>query len=365
LEATSDFSRLSEADAILICVPTPLTPQREPDLSYIESTADSIAAVVRPGQLVVLESTTYPGTTEEVVQPRLEAGGMRVERDIFLAFSPEREDPGNPDHSTRSIPKVVGGVGPASGRLAEGLYQGALDRVVRVSSARVAEAVKILENTYRAVNIALVNELKVTFDAMGIDVWEVIEAARTKPFGFAPFYHGPGPGGHCIPIDPFYLTWKAREFGQHTRFIELAGKINTRMPEHVVHAVEDALNTQHKAINGSRILILGLAYKPNVDDERESPSYVLMDLLQRRGAEVSYYDPYIPIIKPTREHLQLAGTKSVEWNRATIESFDVVLIATNHTCVNYQDLADWAHCIVDTRNAMFGIQARSGKVSKA
>ena len=241
-DATSDFRRLAEADAILICVPTPLTLQREPDLSYIEQTADAIGAVIRPGQLVVLESTTYPGTTEEVVQPRLEAGGLRVERDVFLAFSPEREDPGNPDYSTRSIPKVVGGVGPQSARLAEALYQGALDRVVGVSSARVAEAVKILENTYRAVNIALVNELKVTFDAMGIDVWEVIEAAKTKPFGFAAFYPGPGLGGHCIPIDPFYLTWKAREYGLSTRFIELAGEVNTGMPQYVVRRLAAALN---------------------------------------------------------------------------------------------------------------------------
>jgi UDP-N-acetyl-D-glucosamine dehydrogenase len=233
-EATSDFTRLSEADAILICVPTPLTPQREPDLSYIEKTADAVAARLRPGQLVVLESTTYPGTTEEVVQPRLEATGLKVEEDFFLAFSPEREDPGNPEYSTRTIPKVVGGVGPQSARLAEALYKGTLDRVVRVSSARTAEAVKILENTYRAVNIALVNELKVTFGPMGIDIWEVIEAAKTKPFGFAPFYPGPGLGGHCIPIDPFYLTWKAREYGLSTRFIELAGEINTGMPRYVV-----------------------------------------------------------------------------------------------------------------------------------
>jgi UDP-N-acetyl-D-glucosamine dehydrogenase len=245
------------------------------------------------------------------------------------------------------------------------IYSQAIDELVPVSSCRVAEATKLLENIFRSVNIALVNELKLVYAAMGIDIWEVVEAAKTKPFGFMPFYPGPGLGGHCIPIDPFYLTWKAREYGQHTRFIELAGEINTRMPEHVVHRVADALNAQGKAVKGSRVLILGLAYKPNVDDERESPSYVLMDLLSERSAELEYYDPYVPVIKPTREHPHWAGKKSMEWNRATIESFDLVLIATNHSCVDYQDLADWAQAIVDTRNAMSGIHVRSGKVWKA
>ena len=364
--ASTEFSRIKEVEAVIICVPTPLTKNREPDISFVIKTGEMIAPYLAKGALVVLESTTYPGTTDEDLRVVLEEGsGMKAGLDFHLAFSPEREDPANRESNVKSIPKIVGGYTQACLQRALSVYGHAIDKLVPVSSCRVAEATKLLENIFRSVNIALVNELKLVYAAMGVDIWEVIEAAKTKPFGFMPFYPGPGLGGHCIPIDPFYLTWKAREFGQHTRFIELAGEINTRMPEHVVHTVADALNTQHKAIKGSRILILGLAYKPNVDDERESPSYVLMDLLQQRGAEVSYYDPYVPIIKPTREHLQLAGTKSVEWNRATIESFDVVLIATNHTCVNYQDLADWAHCIVDTRNAMSGIQARSGKVSKA
>ena len=290
---------------------------------------------------------------------------MKAGVDFHLAFSPEREDPANDQSKVKRIPKVVGGYTPACLERAMALYSRAIDTIVPVSSCRVAEATKLLENIFRSVNIALVNELKLVYGAMGIDIWEVIEAAKTKPFGFMPFYPGPGLGGHCIPIDPFYLTWKAREYGQHTRFIELAGEINTRMPEHVVHRVADALNAQRKAIKGSKILILGLAYKPNVDDERESPSYVLMELLTERGAEVAYYDPYVPVIKPTREHPQFAGKKSVEWNQAMIESFDLVLIATNHSSVNYQELGDWAQCIVDTRNAMAAFKGASGKVWKA
>ena len=290
---------------------------------------------------------------------------MKAGADFHLAFSPEREDPANEQSKVKLIPKVVGGHTPACLERAVSLYSKTIDKVVPVSSCRVAEATKLLENIFRSVNIALVNELKLVYGAMGIDIWEVIEAARTKPFGFMPFYPGPGLGGHCIPIDPFYLTWKAREYGQHTRFIELAGEINTRMPEHVVRRVADALNTQCKAIKDSKILILGLAYKPNVDDERESPSYVLMKLLAERGAEVAYYDSYVPLIKPTREHPQFAGRKSVEWNRATIGAFDLVLIATNHSSVNYHELGDWAQCIVDTRNAMAGVQIASGKVWKA
>jgi UDP-N-acetyl-D-glucosamine dehydrogenase len=364
--ASTEFSRIEEVEAVIICVPTPLTKNREPDISFVIKTGKIIAPYVAKGALVVLESTTYPGTTDEDLRVVLEEGsGMKAGLDFHLAFSPEREDPANRESKVKSIPKVVGGYTQACLQRALSVYGQAIDNLVPVSSCRVAEATKLLENIFRSVNIALVNELKLVYATMGIDIWEVIEAAKTKPFGFMPFYPGPGLGGHCIPIDPFYLTWKAREFGQHTRFIELAGEINTRMPEHVIHRVADALNSQQKSLNGSRVLVLGLAYKPNVDDERESPSYVLMDLLQQRGAEVSYYDPYVPIIKPTREHQQLAGTKSVEWNRASIESFDLVLIATNHTCVNYQDLADWAHCIVDTRNAMSGIQVRSGKVWKA
>ena len=361
-DATSDFRRLAEADAILICVPTPLTPQREPDLSYIEKTADTIGAVIRPGQLVVLESTTYPGTTEEVVQPRLEAGGMRVERDIFLAFSPEREDPGNPDHSTRSIPKVVGGVGPESARLAEALYKGALDRVVRVSSARVAEAVKILENTYRAVNIALVNELKVTFEAMGIDVWEVIEAAKTKPFGFAAFYPGPGLGGHCIPIDPFYLTWKAREYGLSTRFIELAGEVNTGMPQYVVRRLAAALNDGSKCLRGAHILILGVAYKKNVADVRESPALEIIEMLQEAGAHVDYHDPHVPQLHKMRRH-QL-GLRSVPLEE-DLSRYDAAVVVTDHTGVDYVRVAQTVPLVLDTRNVYGKVPHPPGRVVKA
>ena len=364
--ASTEFSRIKEVEAVIICVPTPLTKNREPDISFVLETGRTIAPYLSKGALVVLESTTYPGTTDTDLRAVLEeVSGMKAGLDFHLAFSPEREDPANEQSSVKLIPKVVGGYTPTCLERAVTLYAKVIDTVVPVSSCRIAEASKLLENVFRSVNIALVNELKLVYGAMGIDIWEVIEAAKTKPFGFMPFYPGPGLGGHCIPIDPFYLTWKAREYGQHTRFIELAGEINTRMPEHVVHAVADALNTQGKALKGSRILILGLAYKPNVDDERESPSYVLMDLLCERGAIVDYYDPYLPVIKPTREHSQFAGRKSVEWNRATIENFDLVLVATNHSCVNYQELGDWAQCIVDTRNAMAGTHVRSGKVWKA
>jgi UDP-N-acetyl-D-glucosamine dehydrogenase len=364
--ASTDFSRIKEVEAVIICVPTPLTKNREPDLSFVMETGRSIAPHLARGALVVLESTTYPGTTEDELRVVLEEGsGMKAGVDFHLAFSPEREDPANEQSKVKQIPKVVGGYTPDCLKKAMTLYGRAIDTLVPVSSCRAAEASKLLENIFRSVNIALVNELKLVYAAMGIDIWEVIEAAKTKPFGFMPFYPGPGLGGHCIPIDPFYLTWKAREYGQHTRFIELAGEINTRMPEHVVHRVADALNSQQKSINRSRILLLGLAYKPDVEDERQSPSYVLMDLLQERGAEVAYYDPYVPVIKPTREHPQFAGKKSVEWNRANIESFDLVLIATNHSCVNYQELADWAQSVVDTRNAMSGTQVNPGKVWKA
>jgi UDP-N-acetyl-D-glucosamine dehydrogenase len=364
--ASTDFGRVSEVEAVIICVPTPLSKNREPDISFVLETGQAIAPYLCRGALVVLESTTYPGTTDEDLRSVLEAGSrMKAGVDFHLAFSPEREDPANEQSKVKLIPKVVGGHTPACLERAVALYGKTIDKVVPVSSCRVAEATKLLENIFRSVNIALVNELKLVYGAMGIDIWEVIEAARTKPFGFMPFYPGPGLGGHCIPIDPFYLTWKAREYGQHTRFIELAGEINTRMPEHVVRAVADALNTQCKAIKGSRILLLGLAYKPNVDDERESPSYALMKLLAERGAEVAYYDPYVPVIKPTREHPQFAGRKSVEWNRATIEAFDLVLIATNHSSVDYRELGDWARCIVDTRNAMAGVHVATGKVWKA
>ena len=364
--ASTEFSRVKDAEAVIICVPTPLTKNREPDISFVLETGRTIAPHLSKQALVVLESTTYPGTTDTDLRAVLEEGsGMKAGVDFHLAFSPEREDPANQQNKVESIPKVLGGYTPACLDRAMALYGKALNTLVPVSSCRVAEATKLLENIFRSVNIALVNELKLIYGAMGIDIWEVIEAAKTKPFGFMPFYPGPGLGGHCIPIDPFYLTWKAREYGQHTRFIELAGEINTAMPEYVVHRVADALNTRNKAVKGSRVLILGLAYKPNVDDERESPSYVLMDLLSQRGAELEYYDPYVPMIKSTREHSHWAGKKSIEWGRATIESFDLVLIATNHSCVHYQDLADWARCIVDTRNAMSGTHVRSGKVWKA
>src|SRR5216117_1014130 len=351
--ATTDFSLIKEVEAVIICVPTPLNKNREPDLSFIMQTGRSIAPHLAKGALVVLESTTYPGTTEDELRVVLEEESrMKAGVDFHLAFSPEREDPANEQSKVKLIPKVVGGYTPACLDRAVTLYSKTIDKVVPVSSCRVAEATKLLENIFRSVNIALVNELKIVYGAMGIDIWEVIEAAKTKPFGFMPFYPGPGLGGHCIPIDPFYLTWKAREYGQHTRFIELAGEINTRMPEHVVHRVADALNSQQKSINGSRILVLGLAYKPNVDDERQSPAFHLMDLLRARGAETAYYDPHIPVIGPTREHGNWQGCKSVPWNFETIRGFDAVLICTAHAGVNYDELARWSPCIIDTRNAM-------------
>lgn len=365
-EASTDFTRIRDVSAVLICVPTPLNKNREPDISYILKTGEKIALNMRRGQLIVLESTTYPGTTDEDLRGVLERGsGLKAGTDFHLAFSPEREDPGNALHKVSEIPKVIGGFSPACLARAKSLYSLAIKTLVPVSSSRTAEAVKLLENVFRGVNIALVNELKVVYSAMGIDIWEVIEAAKSKPFGFMPFYPGPGLGGHCIPIDPFYLTWKAREFGQSTRFIELAGEINSSMPGFVIHRVIDALNHHRKAINGSRILIVGLAYKANVDDERESPSYVLMDALKQRGAEVAYHDPYIPSIKPTREHAHLAGTRSVKWDEASIRAFDCVLISTAHASVNYRELAAWAPLIVDTRNAMAGVATAVTQVWKA
>jgi len=365
-KATTDFSKVTELDAVIICVPTPLDKNREPDISYIIVTGEAIAPHIRKGSLVVLESTTYPGTTDEDLREVLEKGsGLKAGIDFHLAFSPEREDPGNPQSKVAEIPKVVGGLTPACLERAKALYQSAIKTVVPVSSCRAAEATKLLENIFRSVNIALVNELKVVYGAMGIDVWEVINAAKTKPFGFMPFYPGPGLGGHCIPIDPFYLTWKAREFGQATRFIELAGEVNSAMPEWVVHRVAEALNDRSRSVKGSKILVLGLAYKANVDDDRESPSYTLMEKLKHRGASVSYYDPYVPVIKMTREHPQWAGTKSVTWDRETIAGFDAVLISTAHACVNYTELANWSSLIVDTRNAMATQVTQPGQVWKA
>ena len=366
LAASTDFSRVKETEAVIICVPTPLNKNREPDISYILETGKAIAPHLQKGTLVVLESTTYPGTTDEDLRAVLEAGSkLKAGTDFHLAFSPEREDPGNAQSKVEIIPKVIGGYTPACLERTKELYGRAIKTLVPVSSCRAAEATKLLENIFRSVNIALVNELKVVYSAMDIDVWEVINAAKTKPFGFMAFYPGPGLGGHCIPIDPFYLTWKAREFGQNTRFIELAGEINTAMPMHVINRTAEALNASRKSVNGSRVLIVGLAYKPNVDDERESPSYTLMEILKSRGAEVAYYDPYVPVIRPTREHAHWTGTRSVAWNRETVQSFDAVIISTNHQSVSYQELADWSPCIVDTRNAMAGVTSKAGQVWKA
>ena len=329
--ASADFSLIREVEAVIICVPTPLNKNREPDISFILETGKALAPHLKKGILVVLESTTYPGTTDEDLRAVLEAGSkLKAGTDFHLAFSPEREDPGNVQSKVEIIPKVVGGYTPACLERAKALYGCAIKTIVPVSSCRAAEATKLLENIFRSVNIALVNELKIVYGAMGIDIWEVIAAAKTKPFGFMAFYPGPGLGGHCIPIDPFYLTWKAREFGQSTRFIELAGEINTAMPMHVVNRTAEALNESKKSVKGSRILVVGLAYKPNVDDYRESPSYVLLDLLKARGAEVAYYDPFVPVVHLTREHAHWAGMRSVAWNRETVQGFDAVIIATNH-----------------------------------
>ena len=396
--ATTDFSRIREVEAVIICVPTPLTKTVNRISRSVIETGRSIAPYLKSGEadlkiedgrskigetapnselqtpnsktttkkLVVLESTTYPGTTEEDLRAVLEEGsGMKAGADFHLAFSPEREDPGNPGSSFELVPKVVGGYTPACLEKAMAIYGRAVTKLVPVSSCRVAEATKLLENIFRSVNIAMVNELKLVYAAMGIDVWEVINAAKTKPFGFMPFYPGPGLGGHCIPIDPFYLTWKAREFEKHTRFIELAGEINTAMPDYVVNRVGEALNSQRKPLKGSKVLILGLAYKPDVDDDRESASYRLLDKLRERGADVAYYDPYVPVIGPTREHAHWAGTKSVTWDRDTIAGFDAVVIATAHKAVSYDELAEWAQCIVDTRNTMANVARAGGKVWKA
>ncbi|MBV9122297.1 MAG: nucleotide sugar dehydrogenase, partial [Planctomycetes bacterium] len=353
-EATNRFERLGETDAVIICVPTPLTEAREPDLTYIISSARSIAASLRPGQLVVLESTTYPGTTRRVVLPILEEGGLHAGQDFFLAFSPEREDPGNPTFSAPTIPKVVGGLDSRSLELAAALYGQVVVRVVRVSSPEVAEACKILENTYRAINIALANELKVLYDRMGIDVWEVIETAKTKPFGFQAFYPGPGLGGHCIPIDPFYLTWVARQYGMTTRFIELAGEINTSMPAYVVSKVADALNDRGKPVKGSRIILLGMAYKKDVDDPRESPGFELMELLLHKGAVVQYNDPLIPRLPPMRHYPQLR-MESQSLTPELLQSQDGVLIVTDHSAYDWPWVVEHSPLVIDTRNATRGV----------
>lgn len=361
-DVTTDFSRIGECGAILICVPTPLTKHRDPDLSYITSTADQIGSHIKKDQLIVLESTTYPGTTEDVLIPALEkTSGLIAGKDFFVAYSPEREDPNNTDFSTSTIPKVVGAIDNDSLAVAKALYDSVICKTVPVSSCRAAEATKLMENIFRAINIALVNELKMVFDKMDIDIWEVVRAASTKPFGFMPFYPGPGLGGHCIPIDPFYLTWKARECGVTTRFIELAGEINTNIPDYVVNKTMIAMNSQGLAMKNSRILIVGLAYKKNVDDQRESPSYVLWEKFASHGANVSYYDPYCPEVKPSREHPQLAGRKSVNRENITKENFDVAVIATAHDSVDHDALIDKIPVIIDTR----GVCRHAKNVTKA
>lgn len=359
-EATSDFSRTADCDVVLLCVPTPLSIHRDPDLSYVESTLRSVGPFLREGQLLILESTTYPGTTEEIVVPICEElSGMTCGDEFFVAYSPEREDPGNPDFATHSIPKVVGAEGEEALAIALELYRSIVVSVIPVTDTKTAEAVKLHENIFRAANIALVNELKMVYRSMGIDIYEVIDAAKTKPFGFMPFYPGPGLGGHCIPIDPFYLTWKAKEFGLHTRFIELAGEINSSMPDYVVGRCVEALNEQEKTVKGASVLCVGLAYKPNVDDDRESPSYAVMDRLNKLGANVAYYDPHIPVIRPSREHSAWAGTDSVEWRKEIVSEFDLVVVLTHHELLQGDEIADWSQCVVDTRNVLDGWRERS------
>ena len=363
-EPTDDMSRLTEPDVLLICVPTPLSESRDPDLEYVENTARAIAAALRPGQLIVLESTTYPTTTRDVVLPILSSSGLSVGKDFFLAYSPEREDPGNPDYTAAGIPKVVGGYDAASRKLAEALYSQAIVKVIPVSSLEVAEACKILENTYRAVNIALVNELKMLYDRMGIDVWEVIDAAKTKPFGFQAFYPGPGLGGHCIPIDPFYLSWLARKQGLATQFIELAGEVNARMPEYVISRLTEFLNDEGKPVRGSRVCILGMAYKKDVDDPRESPSFVLLERLAARGAHVTYSDPHIPQLRPMRHH-DVPELRSAELTPEFLAAQDCVLIATDHSAFDYDFIVRHSRFVLDTRNATKQVTTGREKIRKA
>ncbi|MEJ1117719.1 nucleotide sugar dehydrogenase [Phyllobacterium sp. CCNWLW109] len=349
--SSDDFGQLASCDVIVICVPTPLTKHRDPDLSYVEATSRSIAATLRRGQLIVLESTTYPGTTDDIVKTILEKTGLKSGQDFFLGFSPEREDPGNRDFDTSSIPKIVAGDGAEASELMQAFYGQAVKTVVPVSSNATAEAVKLTENIFRAVNIALVNELKTVYAAMGIDIWEVIEAAKTKPFGYMPFYPGPGLGGHCIPIDPFYLTWKSREYELPTRFIELAGEINSAMPRYVISKLSEALDIREgKALSRSRILIIGLAYKKNVPDIRESPSLRLMEIIHERGGTADYHDPYVAEIPTTREYMALKGRQSIDLTKETVQSYDAVLISTDHDCIDYASIAAWSPLIVDTRN---------------
>ena len=361
-KASSDFALTENLDCILICVPTPLNKNREPDMSYIVSTAKQISPHMKKGQLIILESTTYPGTTQEVLLPELESGsGLKGNTDFFVAYSPEREDPNNKEFTTASIPKVIGSDHPLGLEISEALYSCIIDTTVPVSSTQVAEATKLMENIFRSVNIALVNELKVVFDKMGIDVWEVIKASSTKPFGFMPFYPGPGLGGHCIPIDPFYLTWKAREYKANTRFIELAGEVNISMPEYVIQKTFMALNQSAKSIKNSKILLLGLAYKKNVDDHRESVTFKIMDLLSKNGANVDYNDPFIPEIMPVREYKQFVGKKSVPLEN--LNQYDLAIILTDHSSYNYEAIVEQSRIVVDTRNACSEI--KSEKIIKA
>ncbi len=363
LEVTDDFSRLREPDCILICVPTPLTEKMEPDLQYIEKTTDTIRQHLRKGQLIVLESTSYPGTTEELILPQLESTAMRVGKDFFLAFSPEREDPGNQRFTTQQIPKVVAGITPSCQKAAVSLYRQIIKKVIPVSSPRVAELTKLLENIYRSVNIALVNELKMLSDRMGIDIWEVIEAASTKPFGFSPFYPGPGMGGHCIPIDPFYLSWKAKEYDFTTRFIQLAGEINVHIPYYVVSKIQDALNGRGKSMKGSKILILGIAYKKDVDDARESPALAIMDLLQKKGATILYHDPYIPVLPSFRKYLfQL---KSSPLTERLLHRMDAVVVVTDHSQIDYPWVVKHSPLTIDTRNVTKNLKQWKKKIVKA
>lgn len=366
LTPTADMTRLNEADALLICVPTPLNDSRDPDLRFVELTCEAIAKVLRPGQLVILESTTYPTTTRDVMVPILESNpaGLKCGEDFFVAYSPEREDPGNPDYTAAGIPKVVGGIDAKSCELACKLYEHAIVQIVPVANAEVAEACKILENTYRAVNIALVNELKTLFDRMDIDIWDVVDAAKTKPFGFQAFYPGPGLGGHCIPIDPFYLTWLARRQGMTTRFIELAGEVNSRMPRYVISQLAEFLNDAGKPIRGSRICLLGMAYKKDVDDPRESPSFELLDMLMERGAELTYNDPHIPVLRKMRKH-EVPDMKSTELTAEFLASQDCVLIATDHSDYDYDFIVEHARMVLDTRNATRDVKAGREKIYKA
>ncbi len=363
LNVTDDFSRLDEPDCILICVPTPLTEKMEPDLQYIDKTTEAIHQHLRRGQLIVLESTSYPGTTEELILPQLKSTGLKVGKDFFLAFSPEREDPGNKRFTTHQIPKVVSGVTPSCKKVVTALYSQIVQKVVPVSSPRVAELTKLLENIYRSVNIALVNELKMLADRMGIDIWEVIEAASTKPFGFSPFYPGPGMGGHCIPIDPYYLSWKAREYDFTTRFIFLAGEINVHVPYYVVAKIQDALNGRGKSIKGAKILILGVAYKKDIDDARETPALSIMELLRKKGAVLLYHDPYIPVLPPFRKYY--FKLKSSPLTKGLLQRIDAVVVVTDHSCIDYSWVTKHAPLVIDTRNVTKNMKQWKKKIVKA